>query len=104
MQPVLNKYDLVLSRHVGLSDVVDYKWRSLFDLSEKDQMELVTAKVEALGAALDRSVITEDEMRRLLADEGEVFGPLEGDAPEIELPDIDVPIEEPDDDPAADRA
>ena len=83
LAPKMRLIDEVVSRSVGLSEIPQYEWLPLTDMSEEEQADISRTRTESLAMMLDRFVLTEDEVREILSGDplyGEL-GPLPEDAP-----------------------
>lgn len=69
LEPVLDRLDLMVAKHAGLSAPPEYEWVPLTDLSEKEQAETGKLRVEAASIAYGDGVIDEDEYRERLSQE-----------------------------------
>lgn len=77
LDPQLSKLDEVLMRDAGLGDEVpEYEWRSLIELGDLDQSEVLAKKVQAINAAVSGGWIDENEAREIMSGD-EIFGELE---------------------------
>ena len=75
LDPVLRRLDMMVARHAGLSEPLEYEWVPLTDLSEKDRAETAKLQVETLNLAYTDGVIDEDEYRERLS-QNEFWGEL----------------------------
>ena len=75
--------DLVMAANLGWSEPLPYTWTSLFNQSEEEQLQNTKLKTEALGNAIDKSAITENEYRNAMNGD-----PLFGELPEIDLEEL----------------
>ena len=87
----LERLDEVLARDAGIGEPPKYEWPDLQDASPTDQAETAKTKAEAVGLAIDKGVIDEDEGRAAL-DGDAIFGVLEGDAPGLPEPTLPPPL------------
>jgi len=62
----LQKIDSVIQKHAGLSEKICYKFPSILDLSEKDQVEIAAKKMQLSVLGVTGNVIDEDEARNVL--------------------------------------
>ena len=88
--------DEVLMRDAGLSELVEYEWVPLLDISESDQAGIAHVKAQAVSLATADNLIGPEEAREALS--GPVFGELDpSDVPEPppEPEPIPVPVGEP---------
>ena len=83
----LRRLDMVLARDASLSEPPDYAWSPLTDMSDQEVAEAAAKRAEALGHAIDKGAITEEEMRRAL-DGTPIFGALPGEAPGLPEPEL----------------
>ena len=74
--PLKRTLDPIVARSAGLDEAPDFRWLSLIEVSEKDQLEMEKIRVEILGAALDRTALTENEFRERVSG-SDVFGDLD---------------------------
>ena len=81
--------DKVIAYDAGLSEVPEYEWQSLLEMSDLEIATAAKMKADALDVANKANWIDEDEARTQI-DGDETFGNLPGDAPEI--PDEDPPV------------
>ena len=88
----LEQLDAVLARDIGIGEPPEYEWPDLQDASPADQAETAKKKAEAVGLAIDKGIIDEDEGRVAL-DGDAIFGVLEGDAPGLPEPVLPTPQE-----------
>ena len=80
LQPQIRPLDIVMARHVGLSEPLEYEWRSLTDLSETDQAAVTLSNIQSLHTVYADNSLTEEEYRKR-AEQFELFGEL-GPMPE----------------------
>ena len=83
LTPEIAVLDEVVARSAGLGSVPEFTWASLFDRSPMEQAETAKLVVQATREAIDAAMIDEDEGRAAIKT-NELFGGLEGDAPEID--------------------
>ena len=86
MRSQLAVLDEVVASAAGVGVVPEYDWASLVEISDEKRATTAKTKAEALKIGLDAYALDEDEMRAAL-DGDDVFGDLEGPAPEAPEPD-----------------
>ncbi len=69
----LSLIDSVLEKHLNLSEKINYKFVSILDLSEKDQVEIALKKSQAVLPLVTAGIIDEDEARSVI-DSDPIFG------------------------------
>ena len=62
----LQKIDAIIQKHAGLSEKICYKFPSILDLSEKDQVEIALKKSQIVVPLVTAGLIDEDEGRVIL--------------------------------------
>ena len=80
----VEKMDMVLSAHLGMTEPLPFKWTSLIDFSEAEQLQNSKTKMETFEKALDKNVVDENEVRDRLT--GDV---LFGELPPIDLEELE---------------
>lgn len=77
--------DQVLSKHVGITELITYEFPSLIDISDSEQADVLLKKAQALAPLILQGIITEEEGRAAL-DGDPIIGNLEVEQmlPEIE--------------------
>ena len=83
LRPKLEKLDIAIARHAGLSEPLAYEWAPLTDLTEAELAAVSKTRAEALAVAYDRNSLTEDEFRERMAEIGD---PLFGALPPLDEP------------------
>lgn len=69
----LQKIDLIIQKHAGLSEKICYKFPSILDLSEKDKTDIALKKSQIIVPLVTAGIIDEDEARGIL-DGDEILG------------------------------
>ena len=86
----LKQLDIVLSRHIGLKEPLEFEYRSLLELSDQEVAEAFKVKAEGWKILVETYAADEDEMREAFNGDP-ATGELPGPAPEA--PEEPDPIE-----------
>ena len=90
LPPQVRKLDMIMAANAGLMETPDYRWLSLFDMSESEQAKIERDRVDAIVAA--DKYISEEEARQALMENTQMFAFIDpADVPEPELPQLPGP-------------